>query len=204
MSHAGWTKGPCPGCGEGEQHPSRGVCQECRGLLRDGNAYRQETTRRLAAEGTPSVWQWTERAYAWPRYYGDYEFERDDAKDTLNAAMFAVVEATSEPAPPGTPRQSAVKNPDKHSYKPFLDWPTVFSTAKGEWSFERWILMPGPVRAALDALDAAIRGALHSAYTRGKRDGASLLHQLAIGEITTDEFDDALLTRDERRARDRR
>lgn len=214
----GWAKGPCPGCGKGEQHPSNSVCHECKELMADGKAFRLETERRLKLTTGPSVWHWSEASYGWPRYYGDYDFAHDkkrDIQDTLNNAMYALVNAASEPAPPGTPDRSPIidkEQTERHKGKgwgkSYVPWPYLLSYGKknnndNNWSFDCLVLMPAIVRDAIDALDQAIRAALTSAYLRGKQDGGSILLGLAKGNMTLDDYNDSLLTREERAEREK-
>src|SRR3954462_8314538 len=45
----GWSKGPCPGCHTGTNHPSGGVCHRCAELIKHGQ--RDAEARAVAAKG---------------------------------------------------------------------------------------------------------------------------------------------------------
>ena len=210
--HHGWTAGPCPGCGQGDEHPSGKVCHECQALMADGQAARdQAELDRKKGEEQP-FW-WVERGYAWPAYYG-LNLETQD-RERLAEAMFQLAAILTRPAPPGTPRESP-KLSDRLNYhgEPIPEsWPQLLACGEGPdgerlaWhnhhDWRQLVLARPDVAAALSALDLAIRAAGAAAYQAGKNRGGSVLLGLAAGDLSRSDFDEALMTPEERGRREK-
>ena len=55
------------------------------------------------------------------------------------------------------------------------------------------------IAAQLDTLDQAIRAYAETVYRAGMADGSSLLHKLAAGQFTEQEFNEAVMGIEKRR-----
>lgn len=207
--HHGWTAGPCPGCGQGDEHPTGKVCHECQALMADGKAARDQAERDRQRGDEQPFW-WVERGYAWPAYHG-LNLETQD-RERLAGAVFQLVAILTRPAPPGTPRESP-RLSDRRDYRgePVPEpWPHLLACGEGPdgerraWhdnhDWRQLVLARPDVAAALSALDLAIRAAGAAAYQAGKDRGGSVLRQLAAGELALADFDEALMTPEQRRA----
>lgn len=196
----------CCGADAGPYGRRKGtICDACKQLIQDGKALRDQVAR-AKGDGALAVFTFHERDYAMVGYYGlgvpdvDRDGKRRDMQRELQAAMFALVHAVATPAPATTPSSQPSKPSD---YKP---WPNVLSESQRDCDWRTLVLLPPATRAAIDALDQAIRETLAATYLAGKAKGRSVLQGLASGDVSVADFDDALLTSEERaeRARARR
>lgn len=204
----GYTHEPYECCGtEGGPYgrPKGVICKDCADLIAEGKAARAEKAA-LGAE----VRQWTERSYAWPRYYGSGAEIPAAQQEALVEAFFALVNAVTTPAPGDTPsvsprtetRRGWNGKPEVHQ----LPWDKILSDpgqGYDSWSFSKLVLVRPEVQAALDALHVAIKQALGATFERGKVRGSSILNGLVSGELTLNAFDAELQTADQRRQRGR-
>jgi hypothetical protein len=185
------------------------ICEECAGLITDG-----KVARATLAEQSLAVYQWTSADYGWPRFYKtDVRFphtlQHGNLHDELAKAFWALVNRVAVDAPADTPRHAPTYTMRKRwsggkelerSYDP---WPKVLSaegTNRDSWSFEKLVLLSPATREALDLLHQTIGVALAGVYLQGKEEGGSVLHQLASGTLSLQDFDDALLTSEQRAA----
>jgi hypothetical protein len=156
--------------------------------------------------GRHPVW-WHERDYATPGYYGldlapiDYtSTDRRDYQKELQGAMHALVLAVSVKAPATTPWDTGEK--DDRGYS--IGWPHALNEpGRNSGDFRELRLMAPAVREAINRIDAVVRAAIQATYWYGKAQGRDVLGGLAKGEITLNDFDDALLTREQREKRRR-
>ena len=183
-----WDPWPCCSADVDESRWYRGrpkresVCFDCRELIRLG-----EDARRRSSEAGETTFRWTGEYHQWPGYYGAYHFrhrpaarpeEPYDAGDALRRRMFELVNAIARPAP-GRPWNSSA---------PFVLTCSDRSRRVSPYRDETLVTADPKVRAALDALDGAVREALESAYQEGKERGQNILLNLAGNEITVNDF----------------
>ncbi len=219
---AGNTHDPWPCCGtEAGRYgrPKGTICKDCGDLIAEGKAARAAATAAKEAGGL-DVFGWTTADYGWPRFYGnDAQFphgfevdgERVDVHDHLGDAFWHLVNTISQPAPADTPNHSPKYEMRKRTWggptaeRHYLPWPMVLSEGKrsstSSWQFHQLVLMNPAARDAVDKLHQAINLALEAVFQEGKRTGRSLLQGLATGDVKMADFDDALLTRQQRRER---
>jgi hypothetical protein len=217
---AGNTHDPWPCCGsEAGTYGRRknAICKACAALIEEGKAARAAATAAKDAGGL-DVFGWSSADYGWPRFYGnDAQFphrfevdgERVDVHDQLGDAFWHLVNTISQPAPADTPRHSPKYEMRKWSgsdkaERHHLPWPWVLSSPKRQgyspsWQFEILVLMNPAARDAVDKLFTAINLALSAVYQEGKERGGSALMQLARGELSLADFDDALKPAEKRR-----
>lgn len=172
-------------------------------LIKEGKAARE--AQRAAPH---EVVNWTEHDYGFPGYYEvpfPSSLNEPDLQDNLRDAIYELVNAVSTPAPADTPRW----NPNKWKMGAWSDgtkrrdhdpWPFMLSV-KGngsQWSWGAMVLIAPRVRAAIDAVDQAIRAALVGVYQEGKERGSSALLQMAGGEMSMTDFEEAIKPRKER------
>lgn len=182
------------------------ICGECRSLIEDGRRFRSEKKQQEL-----EVFGWTSRDYAFPGYYGDYDFGYEngrDVRDDLEKALFELVNVVAIDAPGDTPRQSPAYEMRKYvghgPQRHHLPWPYVLTVPPhnhDSWSWGRLVLINPAIRNAIDKLDQKIRAALTHAYNSGKQNGGSILRQLASGDMSLTDFEDGLVPREERERR---
>jgi hypothetical protein len=153
---------------------------------------------REQAAGSAGVYRWHERDYAVPGYYGfgiPHEFEGHvDLQDRLRNAVYTLVLSVGAKAPETTLPYANMKHAKDWPKNP-VQWPHVLQSGeKGRYEWGVLVTLPPAVREAIDRLDQEIRLVLPAAYTAGKEAGASVLMGLARGEVSMDDFDEALLT----------
>lgn len=185
------------------------VCRQCETYIAAGHQVEAAAQRALEA-GTQTPVRWHEVDYAGPGYYGCGVPTVDgrDYQKELQHAFHVLVMATSEPAPATT---SAQKTQDKYiggSYKSGEQWPYVLERTRSrhsngalEWVIRR--LMRPEVREALAAFDNVLVDTLEATYMAGKASGASVLQGLARGEVSLHDFDESLMTPEERAEREK-
>lgn len=183
-----WDDWPCCGARVEESELYRGrdkkevICDECRTLMKLG----EDARKNAAASGT-ETYRWTAAHYCWPGYHGRYHFrhrrgaritEPSDAGDALKRKMFEFVNTLTRRTHenPWESRAPAVLTCDEQSRRVSRYEDVIL------------VQMDPRERAALDALDQAIREALESAYHEGKRRGQSILLNLAGDELSISEF----------------
>ena len=206
----GMTRDPFDCCGKapGDYGRRKGtICETCAGLIADG-----KVARAKLAESELAVYRWTEAEHGWPRFYGSdcrFPHGEKDLHREMADAFWALVNRLAVDAPADTPhhaptytmRQNNWNRQLERSYDP---WPTVVSDpghSYDSWSFAKLVLLPPATRDALDRLHQTIKAALGGVYRHGKAEGTSVLFGLAEGTLSLQDFDDALLTADERKAR---
>lgn len=146
---------------------------------------------------------WTEKHYAWPKFYGSDADLPTDVHERLSRAFFDLVNLVTVPAPAGTPQHSP--DPVDHpSWKgQTKDWPFMLTGRADQFEWRTLRLANPAVRDGLDQLHQAIKAALGVTYHNGRNSGASILHRLATGDLALTDFDEALLPADERVAREK-
>ena len=160
------------------------LCPSCQELIRLGR-----DARRRASEAGEATYKWCERYHEWPGYHGPYYFEHDrrpdqghdepwDAGDALRRRMFELVNILGSAA-------------EGHAWQSGA--PTVLTCKddikrEDRYSCDLLVTMDPKVRDALDALDAAMRKALKSAYRAGKARGQNILANLASNDMSVNEF----------------
>ena len=184
-----WDPWPCCASAVDEADWYRGrpkkqtVCPDCKELIRLG-----KDTRRRASEAGEAIFKWPKRHHDWPGYYGRYHFQHEprsgasngpyDAGDALRRRMFDLVNTLGRAA-------------EGHAWQ--SDAPRVLTCEErscriSPYEGELLMTMNPKVRETLDALDAAVRKALESAYREGKQRGQNILVNLARNEMTVNEF----------------
>jgi hypothetical protein len=173
----GYTKGPCPGCGEGTIYPKGSVCQNCRADL-DRMAQIREEQKAKADE---RVYYTKERSYAFP--YLPEEADRDDQRrEAIREPLHRLHWLVSRPVPSGDywkELQAREETGDAFTY-------TEGGYRDHDWRAVR--IFPVAVADALRDLFAGIHASLERAHAEGHKKGRSLLMGLASGSITNDEF----------------
>ena len=183
-----WDPWPCCHAEVDESDWYRGrpkrevVCPDCTELIRLG-----KDARRRSSDAGEATFRWARKNYQWPGYRGRYHFGRMpdaqpgepwNAGEKLRNRMFELVDALAHPAP----------GHGWSSRAPFvLD---CDETSRRIANYQEVVLvtMDPRAQAALDAVDAAIREALESAYHEGKRRGQNILLNLAGNEMTIGDF----------------
>lgn len=193
----GCTHEPWPCCGtEADMfgRPRGTICGACRHLIAEGVAARE----RAAAEGL-AVYRWTERSWSWPRFLGlgGLSTERHDQ---LSEAFHQLAARLTRPAPADTPRDSPAMGPAYRDHRGEtrqdpVPWPRLVEPPpgtpeyrQGSWDWGCLVLAEPATREALQALYAAIGGALRDAHAGGLDRGRSALLQLAAGELSLSDF----------------
>jgi hypothetical protein len=188
MRRNGWVKGPCHGCGQGENHEKDQVCHRCKRLLAIARESLEQAAR-AEAEGTLKPFTWVGVAWAMPGYYGMGVDGRQ-----VQQAMFGIVAALSRLMPEGT---SQGEYPGGDSSQPFDYWPAVIQGGRDDYRDWRRVVQMRPVdQAAVQALDTAMREAIGAAYDAGKKAGRNLLMGLASGEVSVGKFNAATVAAD--------
>lgn len=207
---AGNTHEPFDCCGKeagAYGRPKGKICNDCWALIEEGKVARAKAAERAEA-GLVAVYGWTTADYGWPRFYGaDARFPHSSpADDELVAAFYGLVNALVQPAPADTPRHSPNYEMRTSSWdrtkkeRHHHPWPMVLDE-KGEWQFSQLVLMNPAARDAVNRLHQAILAALGAVYNHGKTLGGSVLQQLACGELSMADFDESLLTAEQRAER---
>ena len=184
-----WDPWPCCASAVDQSEWYRGrpkkqaLCTDCKELIRLG-----KDVRRRALESGEATFKWPERHHDWPGYYGAYNFQHEpgdgfdgspyDAGDALRRRMFNLVNTLSRAA-------------EGHGWQ--SDAPPVLtcddrSHRISPYQNELLVTIDPKVRETLDALDAALRKALESAYREGKQRGQNILVNLARNEMNVNEF----------------
>ena len=184
-----WDPWPCCASAVDQSEWYRGrpkkqaLCPNCKELIRLG-----KNVRRRASEAGEAMFKWPERHHHWPGYYGRYNFQHEpgggtgdspyNAGDALRRRMFNLVNTLSRAA-------------EGHGWQ--SDAPPVLtcddrSHRISPYQNEMLVTMDPNVRETLDALDAALRKALESAYREGKQRGQNILVNLARNEMNVNEF----------------
>lgn len=195
----GNTHDPYPCCGKdggswGREKNS--ICSDCKALIEEGKRARAKAeAERVSGQLQP--FNWCERDYASPGYYGlvQYREQKDDHQKALQSAVFGLVAAVAVPKTPTTP---AAENTDHKNWK---DWPRLLDYKRKGGYTQDWqqvVLLAPKTRDAINQLDKVIRAVLKENYVAGKARGLSILQGLASGDVTITDFDDALLTPEER------
>lgn len=205
----GYTHDPYECCGASGGpygRPKGRICDDCKKLIADGKAAREKAAAEREA-GAMQPYRYHEARWAAPHYYG-YGVPKGDAEENdldamgrpldlenaLQAAIYELTHAVSEPAPATTPPYAG-----EDWNEP---WPHVIEGADRErHDWVTLILLKPTVRNALTKLDRVIRKVLPATYLAGKAEGRNVLYGLAKGEVSMDDFDDALLTSDQRAAK---
>ena len=175
-ANKGHTHDPWPCCGEPPDdlygRPKGGICYSCRKLIDAG----KDAIARQQASGE-SVYRWTENAYWWPRYYGEYAFGEPETGTELSNAMYELVETAT----------SRIHDEERRSHlERFLE---CHGTHVGYQGSNIEIGSETIVRTRFNELDKQIRRALTSAYAEGKARGHSLLLGLAAGRTSLADFE---------------
>lgn len=171
------TRKPCPACGEVCQfRPAAEVCRDCKGLLADGEKYRQ-----LSEESGCEPYQIPQSTYNFPyiqhtsQSFGEGSFEKD-----FQRAIFDVLDAIAGPLP---------------SNVPYTHEELFRSNSRGER--KTTVMLQPQVVEPLRAMYQAVQGIAIHAFDEGKARGSNLLMQLASGDVGLSEFNEATLNRDE-------
>lgn len=208
----GMTREPFECCGK-DPDPRYGrhkgkICELCAGWIADG-----KVARAKLAEQDLAVYQWTSTDYGWPRFYrADISFPNTSSGGKLHEALakafWALVNRLAVDAPANTPSHAPtftmVKRWDGQMERSYDPWPKVLSSeghSRDAWSWEKLVLLPPATRDALDQLHQTTEAALAGVFKEGKDRGGSALFQLAEGTLSLQDFDDALLTSEERAAK---
>lgn len=204
----GYTHEPYDCCGkDGGTYgrPKGQICQDCRNLIEHGKAAQAQACAAMDA-GTMGVFRWSERSYAWPRFYGSGADIPGQAHDRLGDAFWEAVNVVTMPAPATTPDTSdqPAANPSWVGQKEAWPWLIEAKGTRRSWSESDWRVLriaDPAVREAMNSLHGAIMVALGAAYQAGKAKGSSILQQLASGELSLADFEDQQLPAADRNRR---
>lgn len=180
----GFVSGPCPGCKEGNSHPVGDICVQCRAKLDRANELIAEHQAQ-----TEDAWFSYPRFAHWaPGYhFGGVEWggHKDQSRDRLHAAFHDLIMTAAK----------AVKHPEYYSgtdpelyrkHGPLIRRPAKWRTEHQSPSDH--VLLPVKLAAAINAMDRATVGALMSVAEHSYANGTNLLRQMAVGDVTLDEF----------------
>lgn len=92
----GYTKGPCPGCRKGDDHPSGGVCHDCEQAIAIG----REFVRTQKAKKDRGWFRFSTQCPHWNNnYYLAYvHYEESGFEGTIADAFAKVVESIADPS----------------------------------------------------------------------------------------------------------
>lgn len=187
----GMTYEPWPCCGQEPEtsgwrrgRPKNEICDECRHLIGVG----KQALERAGQNGRKS-YLWTCIKHGWAQYYGSYQFQSEhdtgfDVGRRLADAMFELVESLW-----------SVREKRAHGYIPpgSSVGPVIECSKQHRQPIEQGAVivhMEQRVRDRVNELDAAIRTALESAYSEGRKRGRSTLLSMAAGDLSLSDFDE--------------
>lgn len=163
------TKKPCPGCGRVDpERAANSVCQQCKYDLELSKAYKAELEQRK--EKNTSEVEWIRIPDNWsglPRF----------CNDTLKEAIYNLILTV------GTPLDKSNNRMTYMADIPHKQYNNHYTNA-----YNRFVCVPRGVRAALVELFEQIRLDIADTYASGKRYGRSILHRLADGDISMNDF----------------
>lgn len=169
------TYKPCHGCGGTLWKPVSTLCEECQGLLRAGKAVMQEKEAK-AEKGC--VFRLPGE---WPPFYipsGDnaVSLRLGKALGTLARRTLKALKSSKDPYAKGV-----------------VEVPPQGGSSYSNSNSRTTTLWAGPkgAGAALVSLDEAMREALLHSYHAGKGDGQNFLMQIAKGEISIRDLNEA-------------
>lgn len=163
------TKKPCPGCGRVDpERAANSVCHQCKHDLELSKAYKVELE--LRQKKNLSGIEWIRIPDNWsglPRF----------CNDELKLAIYNLILKLGKPLDKSnTQIQRTAELPHKQYSGHYTN------------AYNRFVCVPVGVRAALVELFEQIRLSLDSTYASGKRYGRSILHRLADGDISMNDF----------------
>lgn len=179
----GFESGPCPGCKEGDYHPIGDVCHDCRAKLNRAN----DLIAQHQAQ-TDDAWFSYPRYSHWaPGFYvGHVDFGEHDGARKLADAFHQFVLASAK----DTFFREGMPYADPELYRKhgrLIRRPRGWRTDH-QAEYDQ-VLLPVKVAAAIGAMDRAIILALTSVAEESYRQGSNLLRQLAVGDMTLDDFE---------------
>lgn len=180
----GRTYDPCHCCGNSTLRPKDRICDECQRTFN----FAKDREKELATltDQAPLPYYVKERYYALPylRRGGDPGRDVQEAFHDLSVLVSSVTQ-DSPPLIPATKREPCASRDPK-----FALWEFEASEHRQhEWECVR--AFSPPIAAAIRVAYSAVRAAVEYAYKDGHDDGRRLLMQLAAGEITADNFNEA-------------
>ncbi len=193
MGRKGWTKAPCPGCGQSRDYSFRlknEVCDNCKNDLHEIERLRKEMGERKDMVNVLVG----DVSYFNDGFYDVLEMD-SDLRDSLAKDFFEVVLSVGL-KPPINPRD--IKEVDRKR---------VYAEPPSERYEENnlVLLMTAREQRALLKLNADIKMALSEAFAVGLKKGSDLLVKLANTELSPTLFDQTTgrsLTDDERKLYD--
>lgn len=163
------TKKPCPGCGRIDpERAANSVCHQCKRDLELSKAYKVELELRQKKNLSGIEWiRIPEDWWGLPRF----------CSDELKQAVYDLILSLGKPL-------------DKSNNKLILTAELPHKQYAGHYTnqYERFVCVPIGVRAALVELFEQIRLSQNKTYEDGKRYGRSILHRLADGDISMNDF----------------
>lgn len=183
---AGFTKGPCPACRKGEQHPTGDICSDCRNL-------HSAAKKIVEAHNRQQVEAWFQygEVYHWnPSYYLGCEIS-EEARTRLHKAIDKVVRAGAT-AEYRRAREDGLWPVNGWQHLKKMPEPLIHRAEglpdKNGSAGGGMVLMRFPLAEAINELDAAIIGALVSVAAESVEKGSNLIASLARGDLTLDDF----------------
>lgn len=183
----GHTADPYECCGKKPEsrygRPKGKLCDDCAALIKEGKL------SRASLKGTTlTPHRFWEVDYAYPYIHTQ---ARDHGR-SIATAMYRLASALTTPAPADTP--SWKKAPDYAKRKSGDPWPSIVDAKKDDNDWSMIVMFDPALRTLVNDLDATIRVALKAEYEEGKDDGRSVIRQLATGDMSLNDFDEALLS----------
>jgi hypothetical protein len=164
------TRKPCPGCGEVDRYRKvDAVCPSCKALLGYARSTVKTKTRAKFVGSLP----WAPHSLAYLHGAGDVGRE-------LQVDFYDLLLELSEPAPPGVTGSSGFNRIKREGGFSYGD-PRIFDRRVAVRARRVYLTIVRAIRAA--NLD-------------GKKDGSHFVSRLAAGEVTAQEYNEALLQLD--------
>jgi hypothetical protein len=172
----GFTRKPCPVCGNPEYRPANQLCRECQTTYNIGK--RVEEAQQSRPPGTivvtqPEASHWMSRPYL---------FGIPGTASLLSEAWFELTNSVLDPA---LPEAEAVPLVTDKTDK--TDGWGLKNSSRGKDFTVR-----ARTRDAINRLDTIIRIALEVAFHEGEAKGLSLMRQLSTGALSTADYDDRI------------
>lgn len=163
------TKKPCPGCGRIDpERAANSVCHQCKRDLKLSKAYQVELE--LRKEQNTADTEWIKIPQNW---YGLPSFCSDNLKKAIYDLILKLGKVLDKE---DTVWLDSAQVPHKQYSRHYTN------------EYNKFVCVPKGIRGMLVELFEQIRLAQNKTYEDGKKFGRSILHRLANGDISMNDF----------------
>ncbi|HEX8342374.1 MAG TPA: hypothetical protein VF624_15835 [Tepidisphaeraceae bacterium] len=146
------------------------MCGECKRLLEDGRRFREQVSASLTTDGEQVRLPWS---------YYSIPYIKTPKRDHLQKAVLQLALVASRPSP--------------HLIDEY-DVPHLLERRDGNNMENQYVrVVPKGFTKAFQSLFFSIQQACDASYRDGKRDGSSVILQLASGDMSVSDFNDSTI-----------